>query len=207
MRKIGWILAFVVVASIMSLPCGADAQPNINRVAPKFVEPGGVIRIIGSGFGGVASDSVVKIGDRPIYADSLRIIDWTNTRIRMRIPSYNKKSCRWYIHGDEAHGDNSFRKRSVQVVLNFETVSEDSSNVKRIKVLKPPIAYFSSQCPAPPPICDRVDGGGYTVADFQDFYDAIILENTNFPEDDHNCDGVVDVHDLSRFDDICTGCP
>ncbi len=124
MQKTKWILAFVAIALIISLPC--YAQPIIDKVKPRCVAPGEKIRILGTGFGDVQDDSVVHIGRKSYDSTSPRVKLWTDTKIRIKIPFVNKDS-EWFIHGD-----GEYRKRKVWV-----TVGGQDSNRKRFRVCRP----------------------------------------------------------------------
>lgn len=103
------------------------------RPLPKEYAPGKVIRIIGSGFRQTQGNSVVYIGKTDVFdSTSPSIKLWTDTKIRIRIPSYRNKDCEWY-----KHGDGEYRRRKVWV-----TVGGQESNRKTLRVMKP-----GEQCP------------------------------------------------------------
>jgi hypothetical protein len=98
------------------------------RPLPKEYAPGQVIRIIGSGFRDTQGNSVVYIGKKDAFGStSPKIKLWSDTKIKIRLPSYKDKDCEWYKHGDGA-----YRKRKVRVIVGGQ-----ESNKKTLRVMKP----------------------------------------------------------------------
>ena len=107
----------------------------IERLRRKQSEPGDAVRIIGSAFGdGIVGDgtpvesrSVVHIGAKTFEYGSPRIKLWTDTKIKIRIPTkkFTRDSCEWF------RGEDS---RDVKV---WVTVGGLNSNKKKLTLLKP----------------------------------------------------------------------
>jgi PKD repeat protein len=106
---------------------GSGSAPIIDKIrplknAPNPREPGTVLRIIGSGFGGEQGDSEVHIGPKTYGPGHRKIRRWSDTRIKVKLPKYK---CEWFKGED-------YRKRKIWV-----TVDSVDSNTKRTKVFKP----------------------------------------------------------------------
>jgi len=113
-----------------SVMCPSDAQPVpfVAKIRPRPCPPGDNMRIIGAYFGETQGDSVVHIGPTTYDATSPRIKEWSDTKIRIKIP-FTNKPCDWFKHGE---GDWQHRKRKVWV-----TVGGVDSNTKMMRVFKP----------------------------------------------------------------------
>jgi hypothetical protein len=96
------------------------ATPLISRIRG-VKSPGAVVRIIGENFGATQGDSVIHIGSTVYRLDNERILLWTDTRIKLRLPNY--KCTRFAGH------DYLYRRAWV-------TVEGINSNKRRIKVVK-----------------------------------------------------------------------
>lgn len=99
-----------------------SSVPIIDKPRPRSPYPGEILTITGQGFGNSQGNSQVHIGPRTIK----RVVLWSDTRIRVRIP-FGKKQCSWF-----KHGDGQCRRRRVWV-----TVGMEDSNIRRIRVMKP----------------------------------------------------------------------
>jgi hypothetical protein len=89
-------------------------------------EPGGIIGILGYGFGDTQGDSIVHIGWRTFDSSSRKIKLWSDTWIRIRLPNY---SCKW------------FRGKDYKREYIWVTVGGIDSNHRFLRVVKP------STCP------------------------------------------------------------
>jgi beta propeller repeat protein len=98
-----------------------SAWPVVDKVRGNK-EPGRIVRIIGQAFGQSQGDSVVHIGPKEFGPGHRRIIYWSDTKVRVRLPKYR---CNWFKGKD-------FRR--VKVWL---TVGGVDSNERMLKVFKP----------------------------------------------------------------------
>jgi hypothetical protein len=103
-----------------SLPVIEKIKPRKGATNPR--EPGTVVRIIGSGFGDLQGNSEVHIGPKTYGPDHRKIKDWSDNRIKVKLPKYK---CEWFKGQD-------YRKRRIWV-----TVDGVDSNKKTTKVFKP----------------------------------------------------------------------
>jgi hypothetical protein len=85
-------------------------------------EPGTILRIIGSGFGPDQGTSEVHIGPKTYGPDHRKIKDWSDNRIKVKLPKYK---CAWFKGED-------YRKRRIWV-----TIGGVDSNKRTTKVFKP----------------------------------------------------------------------
>jgi hypothetical protein len=99
----------------------ADQIPVIDKILG-VKEPGLVVRLIGTNFGDTQGSSIVHIGKKTFDLSSPSIKRWSDTKIRIRLPSYK---CRW------------FQIQGYKYVKVWVTVDGVDSNKKRIKVHKP----------------------------------------------------------------------
>jgi uncharacterized delta-60 repeat protein len=107
------------------------ADPVIDKLRRKRREPGQTFNILGSNFGAGNPSAYVRIGSRELPYDHNRIIEWTPTKIKVKIPKkrYVKNGCAWFKGFDE---------RKVKVWVN---VGGTDSNKKRLTLLKPLDCY------------------------------------------------------------------
>jgi hypothetical protein len=104
----------------------STVKPRLAEVRPRRCQPGDLIDLIGKNFGAAQGESVVHIAKRSFGSGSPRIVLWSDTGIRIRIPGYQ---CKFF-------GDRDFRRRRVWV-----TVQGIDSEARRIRVNKP------AECP------------------------------------------------------------
>ena len=100
--------------------------PSIDKVRPRSLEPGGVFRIVGTGFGDTQGESVVHINAKIYDSSSPKIKLWSDSKIKMIMP-FGKNKCSWF-----KDGGGQYRKRKLWV-----TVGGMDSNKKKILVDKP----------------------------------------------------------------------
>jgi len=93
----------------------------IKRLRPRSCEPGDVIKIVGHNFGATQGNSLVHIGKRVFDSTSPRIVLWSDTRIKIRVPKYK---CTW------------FKGKELRRTKVWVTVEGMVSNGKRLKVMK-----------------------------------------------------------------------
>jgi len=101
--------------------------PVIDTLRRKRREPGQKVNIIASNFGSGNPGDYVRIGPKELPYDHNRIIEWTPTNIKVKIPKkkYVKNDCAWF--GAE-------ESRKVKVWVN---VGGTDSNTKRLELLRP----------------------------------------------------------------------
>jgi PKD repeat protein len=104
------------------ITASAPSVTVVDKIRRRLVEPGEIIRIFGSGFGGTQGDSVVHINNKTYTSGSRKIKLWSDTLIKVRIPNYK---CTWFK-------GKAYKKPRVWV-----TAGGADSNIKRLKVLKP----------------------------------------------------------------------
>ena len=111
--------AFTVIDSL--------ADPVIDKLRRKRREPGQKFNIVGSNFGWGNPGDYVRIGAQELLYNHNRIIEWTPTNIKVKIPKkkYVKNGCAWFQDLDE---------KKVKVWVNVGGVD---SNKKRMILLKP----------------------------------------------------------------------
>jgi uncharacterized delta-60 repeat protein len=100
----------------------AYGVPYIKRLYPVSPKPKKFVNIIGYNFGDTPDDVIVHFGPKTYDGTSSRIKEWTNKKIRIRVPGYG---CNWF------NGEPS-RTRKVWV-----TVNGVDSNKYKFEVLKP----------------------------------------------------------------------
>ena len=113
---------------IFEMPLTGDSAPFIDKLRRKRREPGQKTNIIGSNFGPGDPGDYVRIGSKKLAYDHNRIIEWTPTNIKVKIPkkSYVKNGCAWFQGLDE---------KKVKVWVNVGGVD---SNKKRLTLIKNP---------------------------------------------------------------------
>jgi hypothetical protein len=109
---------------------GVKQNPVIDKILG-IKEPGLIIRIIGTNFGGTQGDSVVHIGPRIFDSSNPMIKLWSDTKIRIRLPNYQ---CGW------------FKDPHFRYIKTWLTVDGIDSNKKRLKVMKPSTCSSGSSC-------------------------------------------------------------
>jgi PKD repeat protein len=102
--------------------------PIIEKLRRKRREPGQKFNIVGSNFGWGDPGDYVRIGPKAFPYNHNRIIEWTPTNIKVKIPKkkYVKNECAWFQGLDE---------RKVKVWVNIGGVD---SNKKRLTLIKNP---------------------------------------------------------------------
>ena len=102
--------------------------PIIDKLQRKRREPGQKFNIVGSNFGWGVTGDYVRIGPQQLPYNHNRIIEWTPTNIKVKIPKkkYVKNGCAWF---------QGLNERKVKVWVN---VGEIDSNKKRLTLIKNP---------------------------------------------------------------------
>jgi hypothetical protein len=106
---------------------GPTAVPVIDNLRRKRREPGQKFNIVGSNFGPGNAGDYVRIGAQDLPYNHNRIIEWTPTNIKVKIPKkkYVKNGCAWFQGLDE---------KKVNVWVHIGGVD---SNKKNLTLLKP----------------------------------------------------------------------
>lgn len=99
---------------------------EIDSLWPDQSFPGDIVRIFGSGFGSEQRDSLIFI-DRKVFGPGHRkIILWTDTEIRVKLPS---RKCRWFKNRD-------LKMQKIGITVDRGTYFLDSKEVW-LEITKP----------------------------------------------------------------------
>jgi hypothetical protein len=93
--------------------------PTIVELLPDQCDPGGVVSISGSAFGWEQRESLVSVGRKVFGPGHRKIILWTDTEIRIKLPSYK---CRWFKNSD-------LKMQKIWVTVDRDRDFQDSNEV------------------------------------------------------------------------------
>ncbi|MDR1058421.1 MAG: IPT/TIG domain-containing protein [Treponema sp.] len=127
------------MASVIFLFSCADRQPRIYSINPRIGIMGEVLTIVGGNFGDVREESYVTIAG--ISPTTSSYIEWSDTRIVVRVPEFGDSGLVYVYRGDEKSNPALFSNRTTMP----ETIQGDYTGIgPHIITVEPPIGQVGS---------------------------------------------------------------